>query len=80
MAKKLFNDDQVEKEIERLQASPMVRLAKKEESIRNRRRQYMYVLRGYEKRGIALAEQGITLDNIESSLCPYSEESVDERS
>lgn len=74
MSKNFLTDEQVEMEIERLTASPMVKLAKKEERIKNRRRQYMYCLRGYEKRGIALAEKGVTLDNIESELFPNLED------
>ena len=62
MAKDIFTDAQVEREIERLIESPYVKLAKREEAIRYRRRQYMYTLRSYEKKGKALAEAGITMD------------------
>lgn len=64
MAKDIFTDSQVETEIERLLESPYVKLAKREEAIRYRRRQYMYQLRGYEKKGKALAEAGITMDTL----------------
>ena len=63
-----MTDKEVELEIERLLKSPMVKLAKKEEAIRYRRRQYMYGLRTMEKRGKELAKQGITLENIEERL------------
>ena len=49
----------------RLQASPHVKLARREEAIRNRRRQYMYQLRLYEKKGKQLEAQGITLEELE---------------
>lgn len=62
MPKDIFTDAQVEREIERLIESPYVKLAKREEAIRYRRRQYMYTLRSYEKKGKALAEAGITMD------------------
>ena len=68
MAKDYITDMQVEAEIERLLESPYVKLAKKEEAIRYRRRQYMYSLRTMEKRGKELSKQGITLDNIEEEL------------
>ncbi len=58
--KEHLTDEQVELEIERLKQSPYVKLAKKEEQIRYRRRQYMYTLRGYEKKGKELAKTGIT--------------------
>lgn len=68
MAKLFLTDDEVEREIERLQESEMVRLAKKEEYVRNRRRQYLYSLRSYEKKGKELAKSGITMDVLDSIL------------
>ena len=64
MAKGL-TDKQVEQEIERLKQSPYVKLAKKEEAIRYRRRQYLYGLRQYEKKGKELSSAGITLEMLE---------------
>lgn len=61
---KKLTDDEVEAEIARLQASPHVKLAKKEERIRCRRRQYMYTLRMYEKKGMALEESGVTMSGL----------------
>jgi hypothetical protein len=61
-----MTDREVEMEIERLLSSPMVKLAKKEEAIRNRRRQYMYCLRTYEKKGKELAAQGVTIEGLEA--------------
>ncbi len=65
MPKEFLTDEAVEEEIARLQASPLVRLARKEEAIRYRRRQYMYQLRMYEKKGKALAAEGVTLEYLE---------------
>ena len=65
MANFSMTDEMVEEEILRLQTSPHVKLARREEAIRNRRRQYMYQLRMYEKKGKALEAQGITLEELE---------------
>ena len=61
-----LTDEQVEREIAKLQESPLVKLAKKDELIRYRRRQYLYKLRGYEKKGKELANSGITMEMLES--------------
>ena len=65
MANLTMTDEMVEEEILRLQTSPHVKLARREEAIRNRRRQYMYQLRMYEKKGKQLEAQGITLEELE---------------
>ena len=65
MAKEFMSDEMVEEEILRLQSSPLVKLARREEAIRNRRRQYMYTLRMYEKKGKALEAQGVTMEELE---------------
>lgn len=65
MAKDFMTDEMVEEEILRLQSSPLVKLARREEAIRNRRRQYMYQLRMYEKKGKQLEAQGVTLEELE---------------
>ncbi len=62
MAREFLTDEAVEEEIERLQHSPLVALARKEERIRYRRRQYMYQLRNYEKKGRQLVADGITME------------------
>lgn len=66
MSREYLTDEQVEREIERLRSSEFVKLAKKEEAIRYRRRQYLYTLRTYEKKGRELAASGITMDVLES--------------
>ena len=65
MAREFMSDEMVEEEILRLQNSPLVKLARREEAIRNRRRQYMYTLRMYEKKGKQLEAQGVTLEELE---------------
>lgn len=66
MAKAYLTDEQVEAEIEKLKESDFVKLAKKEERIRLRRRQYLYCLRQYEKKGKELAKSGITIEMLET--------------
>ena len=62
MAREFLTDEQVEAEIERLRVSPLVALARREQRIKYRRRQYLYQFRDLEKKGKALAEAGITMD------------------
>lgn len=66
MERRITTDVEVEREIARLRESEYVKLAKAEERKRYRRRQYMYALRVYERKGIELARQGITLDSLEN--------------
>lgn len=68
MAKEHLTDEQVETEIAMLLESPNVKLARKDEYVRNRRRQYLYSLRCYEKKGKELAKMGITMRLLESML------------
>lgn len=72
--KDFLSDAQVELEIERLLESEEVLLAKAEQRIKNRRRQYLYSLRTMEKRGKQLMADGVTMENIVSRLFPESEE------
>ena len=64
MARKVLTDAEVELEIKRLKESPMVALGKVEDRIRCRRRQYMYTLRQYEKRGMELDAAGVTVEKL----------------
>lgn len=64
MPRDFLTDEAVEEEIDRLRNSPLVKLARKEEAIRNRRRQYMYQLRMYERKGKQLAAEGVTLEQL----------------
>lgn len=61
-----LTDEQVEAEIERLNASEAVALARHEQRLRYRRRQYLYQLRDYEKKGIALMKAGITREILDA--------------
>jgi hypothetical protein len=61
-----LTDEQVEAEIERLNASEAVALARREARLRYRRRQYLYQLRDLEKKGKALLEAGITREVLDS--------------
>lgn len=65
MAREIMTDEMVDQELARLLASPHVKLAKRAEAIRNRKRQYVYQLRSYEKKGKALEAQGITMEELE---------------
>lgn len=64
-----MTDEMVEEEILRLQQSHHVKLARKEERIRYARRQYMYTLRMYEKKGKQLEADGITLESLANMGC-----------
>lgn len=61
-----LTDEQVEEEIVRLTASEEVALAKFEEKLRCRRRQYLYQLRSYERKGKALMDAGMTREVLET--------------
>lgn len=65
MAKDFLTDAQVEKEIERLTNSEAVKLARREQRIKYRRRQQLYTLRALEKRGKQLMAQGVTMEALE---------------
>lgn len=66
MKKEILTDAEVENEIERLLDSPHVKLAKKEERMRYRRRQYLYKLRTLEKHGKDLEAAGITPEMLDA--------------
>ena len=53
-----LSDEQVEIEIQRLNESDYVRLARKANRVKYARRQYLYTLRALEKQGRKLAEEG----------------------
>ena len=77
--KNVLTDEQVEKEIERLVDSPLVKLARKEMRIKYKRRQFLYSLRNLEKRGRELQKSGITMDilnGIESETPNTEEENI----
>ena len=74
MAQVNLTDEQVEREIARLQQSQYVKLAEKERRVRTRRRQYLYHLRVLEKKGKDLSAAGFTMENLDD----FSEEIYEE--
>lgn len=68
MRKEDLTDEQIEMEIQRLSNSEEVQIARREQRIKYKRRQYLYQLRYYEKRGKQLLNAGATLDNLEEFL------------
>lgn len=69
-----MTDRQVEKEIEQLVNDPFVKLAKAEQRLRYKRRQYLYQLRSLAKKGVDLAAAGYTLENIAEMMNDTEEE------
>lgn len=66
MAKTTFlTDEQVESEIARLTKTDAVKLARREQRVKYRRRQVLYSLRVLEKRGKQLMAQGVTMLDFE---------------
>lgn len=60
-----LTDEQVAQEIARLNQSEAVKLARLEQRIKYRKRQYLYTLRQLEKRGAALMADGQTKETLE---------------
>lgn len=73
-----LTDEQVEAEIARLNASEAVALARYEQRIKYRRRQYLYQLRDLEKKGKALMAAGITREILNAGLEGVAECDEDE--
>ena len=61
----VLTDEQVESEIARLTKSDAVKLARREQRVKYRRRQVLYTLRALEKRGKQLMAQGVTMLDFE---------------
>lgn len=61
-----LTDDEVEQEIERLNASEAVALARREARLKYKRRQLLYNLRALEKQGKALLKAGITREVLDA--------------
>lgn len=66
-------DAALEAEIARLREDEHVKLAKRYNYARNRRKQYLYQLRYYQKKGRELAALGVTMDNLDEMLCSSEE-------
>lgn len=61
----LLTDEMVEAEIARLTKTEAVKLARREQRIKYRRRQQLYTLRALEKRGKQLIAQGVTMQDFD---------------
>jgi hypothetical protein len=61
-----LTDEEVEQEIERLNNSEAVALARRKARLEYKRRQYLYQLRDLEKKGNALLEAGITREVLDA--------------
>lgn len=72
--KNWLTDEEVEQEIERLNASEAVALARREARLKYRRRQRLYQLRDLEKKGKALMEAGITYEMLDAMYQDDEEE------
>ena len=70
-----LTDEQVAEEIERLNASEEVALARREARLRYRERQRLYTLRALQKRGKELMAAGITRELLDElySKCEEDE-------
>ena len=68
MPKEFLTDEAVELEIARLTESEFVRLVRREQRLKYKRRQTLYTLRALEKRGAELAKAGITIQNIDDMM------------
>lgn len=60
-----ITDEEVEQEIARLQSDKDVKLAKKEQNLKYKRRQYLCNLRALKNRGKDLRRSGITAEILE---------------
>ena len=69
-----LTDEEVEAQIARLNASEAVALARHEQRLKYRRRQYLYTLRDLEKKGKALMEAGITYEMLDAMYRDDEEE------
>lgn len=61
-----LTDEEVEQEIERLNNSEAVALARRKARLEYKRRQYLYQLRDLEKKGNALLEAGINREVLDA--------------
>ena len=71
-----LTDEQVEAEIERLNKSEAVALARRETRLKYRRRQRLYQLRDLEKKGKALMEAGINREVLDAMYASDEEDGV----
>lgn len=76
MAREIFPEERLDDEIERLNASEAVKLARKELRLKYKKRQYMYQLRSLEKRGLELMAKGVTMESLSIEEAGYEAEGV----
>lgn len=65
MPREILTDEQIESEVERLTKSPYAKLARAEQRLKYRKRQYLYTLRNLEKRGMELEKEGFDPNEFE---------------
>lgn len=68
MRRTFITDEDVERELNDLKASPYVKLARREQRLKYKYRQQLYTLRNLDKRGRELAAVGVTLDKLDEYL------------
>jgi len=77
MKRQYVTDEEVEKELNELKESPYVKLARREDYLKNKYRKRLYTLRCLEKRGRELASQGITIDTINEQIEQIEQEETE---
>ena len=70
----ITNDEDFEKELADLKASPYVALARREQRLKYLQRQKLYTLRSLCKRGQELAALGFTIENMDERLAELEAE------
>lgn len=75
--RRIVTDEEAAAEIEALRDSEFVKLARREQRLKYRRRQALYSLRNLDKRGRELAAQGVTLDSMDEYIASL-EKIIDE--
>lgn len=76
MAREFLTDREVEAEIERLTQTEAVKLARREQRIKYKRRQQLYTLRALEKRGKQLMAEGVTMEALDIMELGIEDEEV----
>lgn len=79
MRRTFMTDEDVERELEELKASPYVQLARREQRLKYKYRQQLYTLRNLDKRGRELANIGVTLDKLDEYLETLEKEEAAEK-
>lgn len=77
MRRSFLTDEAVEREMDELKKSPYVKLARREQRLKYKYRQQLYLLRNLEKRGKELAALGVTVDTMDEWLAELENEETD---